>query len=733
MKQFLSLLWKEWYETRILFAIALFVFLILPLIGGIEQYPREHIFHISASVWAFCLGGLLAIFMGVGTVSRDFGGGLEDFWRSRPVGIGRWLIVKYFVGLLATLIPLYVPLLLQAWINRVDTELVVEPKFILAWCPFEWAALYSLGFLSACLLRRAAHAAMLAVALALLLYFLPEVFPPIRFLSLAWVMDDSEHPRTGGGWHMLPIYHRTPWAPGNVPFEPGQLAFVVGMIVLCAIALGLAMLVVRRDLRVESSRKLIYWSIGSAVVLVFASASFQVATNLSLIQTIDLSQERGLNGWAHIDGNQGIIERSWWTGPAGYEQQPHHALQPFQVTSSGVSVGPITEVTRRSWSGSAWSPDHPEVIYRVRPATHLPDAQTEYPQLLITTLKDGAESVTVQEFPQFTQSHWSPQLLLWNGRLHLRDGRTLNQGVVLTFDISDPAKPRLISTGVNVGLPAEVGWGNWWESVWSADHPEVIYEAHTAPHPAESESEYPQLTVTLLNGTTAPVIMQEFPQFTMKNWRPELFLWNGHLYMLNEQELTRQGMVLIFDISDALKPRLLSSAPIVWEYSDRRELQFDSSDVEDLDVAILSLPQIPGLPPRQRLEMKSKHRFLLDGDVIVCRSHGSLITFRLEELTADTARFRRAGRYDPTPVQRLFGESAMWRVIANGLLYQSSPTDRGSHISVVDLRDPQRPHPIGHFGQPFEQDLDLCALPEGRALAIGRKKLYVLGAPPGFK
>lgn len=730
MKQFVSLLWKEWYETRVLFAIALFVFLVLPLIGGLQQYHSDHMFHISASVWAFYLGGLLAIFMGVGTVSRDFGGGLEDFWRSRPVGIERWLIVKYFIGLLATLIPLYVPLLLQTWINRVDTELVVEPKYILAWCPFVWAALYSIGFLSACLLRRAAHAAMLAVALGLLLYFLPEVFPPLRFLSLEWVMDGSEHPRTGYGSQILPIYHRTPWAPGNVPFEPSQLAFAAGMIVLCAIALGLAMLAVARDWRVESSRKLIYWSIGSATVLVFASASFQVATNLPLIQTIDLSRKRALNGWAHIEGNQGIIESSWWTGPAGYEQY-HQGLQTFDVTSSGVDVGPVTEVTRRGWSQSVWSPDHPEIIYEVRPATHVPYTQTQYPQLIITTLKDGAKSVTVQQFPEFFWKYWSPELFIWNGRLYLRN----NQAVVLAFDISDPAKPRLTSTDANVNLPAQVGWGNWYWCVWSPDHPDVIYEAHTAPHPAESESEYPQLTVTLVNGATAPLIMQEFPKLAMKNWSPTLFIWNGRLYMLNEQELTRQGMVLTFDISDASKPRLTSSAPLAWKKFDRSELAFRHDDTEDIDVAVFSLPQVPDLPPRQRLELKAKHRFLLDGDVIVGESHSSLITYRLEELTAETARFRRVGRFDAAPVQKLFSASGYRTAIANGFLYQSSRgmTDSGTHISVIDLRDPQRPHPIGHFAQPFEQYLDLCALPEGRVLAIGRKKLYVLGAPPGFK
>ena len=189
MNQLKSLLWKEWLEIRTFFLIALFVFVGLPLLGGIEARFQTGYFEILASVWTYFLGGVLAIFVGVGTVVRDLNGRLEDFWRSRPVSVSRWLIVKYFVGLFVVIFTLCVPLVLELLINHTNTNMYTAPQLILAWHPFLWALLYSIGFLMACLVRRGAHAAMLSLAVMLLLYFLPEIIPPLRHLGVSWAVQ----------------------------------------------------------------------------------------------------------------------------------------------------------------------------------------------------------------------------------------------------------------------------------------------------------------------------------------------------------------------------------------------------------------------------------------------------------------------------------------------------------------------------------------------------------------
>ena len=76
--------------------------------------------------------------------------------------------------------------------------------------------------------------------------------------------------------------------PWPVLYRPQHIEFIVGMIALCAISLAIAVVAVRRDWRIESGRKMMYWSIGGALLILFSCAAFQVASNLPLLQTVDL-------------------------------------------------------------------------------------------------------------------------------------------------------------------------------------------------------------------------------------------------------------------------------------------------------------------------------------------------------------------------------------------------------------------------------------------------------------
>jgi len=174
MKQLAALAWKEWHETRIYLWIAIGVFIGLPVIGGFEAIFQHisHAFEISTTPWVVIFGGVLAVFVAVGATCRDYNGRLEDFWRSRPVGVGRWLLVKYLVGLAVVLASCILPLLVELCFTPAPDR---DAWPITAWFPFMWAAAYSIGFLAGCLLRRTAHAAMLALSGMLLLWFLPMV------------------------------------------------------------------------------------------------------------------------------------------------------------------------------------------------------------------------------------------------------------------------------------------------------------------------------------------------------------------------------------------------------------------------------------------------------------------------------------------------------------------------------------------------------------------------------
>lgn len=613
------LLWKEWAEIRVFFAVALFVFLGLPLLGGLEEQIQHGRFDMFASIWVYYLGGILAVFVGVGTVVRDLNGRLEDFWRSRPVPLGQWLLVKYFVGLLVVLVTLTLPLVVEEAVNVTKTDMVIPTPVILAWHPFVWAALYSIAFLFACLLRRGAHAAMLALAAALLLYFLPQIIPPLRHLSIEWVTEETRLPRHAHG-HLLPIYHPIPWVFGKAVFHAQQLQFAAAMLLTCAAAFAFALTAVRRDWRVESGRKMLYWSVGGALLILFASASFQVATNLTLLQTVDLPHPNEQISEIFSSADRGVVV-TLRSIPLGRDRtRTVFSAHPMTITPAGVEIGPAVELPNEYWGRGFWRPETPSFLYAAswhdefRPP-EVTTPRESYPELLVIDLSAPARPAKVLSFKDLTNTDWGGGLLRYfHERLYFISGLH-----VLTFDLSDPANPRLIDR---------------------------------RPIPP----------------------MQHF-------WAQPV---NGE---------------------------------------------------PDVDSFTLFLDHIPDLSPRDRLAVRTADWRAFDGETWSRATPDHVTVYRLDALDADSARFRQTGRYDFTPVQRLFGANAWNLAAAPGYLYESSPvTDgigSGTRLAVFDLRDPTRPKPAAHFALPHARGaLQPHALPDGRILAGGEGHLYLLSPPP---
>src|SRR5438045_685863 len=99
MKHLSRMVWKEWSECRVFLWIGLGVFLGLPIIGGLEGMAQySHRYEIFTSPWVTTLGGFFLL-VAVAATCRDLSDGVEQFWRSRPVGVVRWFLVKYLVGL----------------------------------------------------------------------------------------------------------------------------------------------------------------------------------------------------------------------------------------------------------------------------------------------------------------------------------------------------------------------------------------------------------------------------------------------------------------------------------------------------------------------------------------------------------------------------------------------------------------------------------------------------------
>jgi hypothetical protein len=620
MSQTRALFWKEWYEVRTFFVIAIFVFLGLPLIGAAEDVIARQKFDLSASIWVFLLGGVFAVFVGVGTVVRDLNGRLEEFWRSRPVSVPRWLVVKYLTGLAVALFTLMVPVIVELAVNR-KHEFGVDPRLILAWSPFFWAAAYSMAFAIACVVRRGAHAAMLSIALLLPLYFLPQVLPPLRFLSLSWVMDESQIPEADHSGHVLPAYHRLPWLPWPVLYRPWQLAFVAGMIALCAIGLTIAILAVRRDWRVESGRKTMYWSIGGALLILFSSAAFQVGSNLTVLQTADFPPDV-FPGVLRSDGNHGVM---LYYRSRQENQPPQSLLRAVTTSPTELQLGPEMEVDGElAWSRPVWAPDRADVLYVEGVGPRTKDSQENFPTLAVVAQRDTIAHTEIESFP-------------------------------------------------NLAVPNASSETQWWG--------------------------------------TSP------------------FIWKGRLYLLGNR-------LMIFDLADPLKPRLLSAEKLNWKphYRNPIEWRFLADQADDMDTGKLTLPPIPELPARQRLELISKNfeYSKISGDFLIRVHKDHLTSYHLDELTETSATFRKLGRYEPTALERLLGDSSQDVVASGGFLFAGMNRGQlgGARITVFDITG-ERPRPVAHFALPRETDLArLCPLPNGELLAVGRGHLYRLSAPP---
>jgi hypothetical protein len=600
MTQLASLAWKEWHEVRWFLIVALCLFVGMPIAGSIEGHVSGSFRHFffDAAPWVLTLGGALAVIIAVGTVCSDLGGRREDFLRSRPLNLLRWVLVKYLVGLAAALVACMLPLVVEMSVNNFSA---FHTNIAITWYPFFWIALYTLAFLSAVLVRRTAHAMMLALAAMLLMYFLPVVLPFLQYMSIDWVLDRSQELAYHGKSYSLP------W---GAHFELRQLLFIACMLGVSATALATTMLAIARNWRIESGTKMMYWSVGSALLILFTSASLRLATNLPIEQQVDLPKSQMI--WVmQMQGMRGILltsDHEWASGTTAHT---------IEVSDSGLKLGPpviLGDQNHRFWRNYvAWSDANPDVVY----------------------LSDYSSSL---EYPR-------PY-----------DLRTIS-----------------LASGREIAPPIRI-----WESVSPKDDV----------------------------------------------GRPRLAVIDNRLYGMG-------GKVAVIDISEPATPHLLSVEKVRYQ-------RVDGHTAAQVQGGIWSpLPQIAGLSPRQRLQLRNDFgEDPLNGD-IRCSSYGdSLWTYRLDQLDEKVAHFSPVGHYEPTLLEHVFGSMPNGVTLGGGMAYlcQRNTLDtlgaKSSHrLIVFDVGDPQRPRPVGHFALLAEHPLNVYPLPDGRAIIATDNRLILFGKP----
>jgi hypothetical protein len=426
MSQLRSLIWKEWHETRAFLWIGLGVFIGLPVASGLEAMVQyAHRFEISASPWVMGFGGVLAIFVAAGATCRDLRGVME-FWRSRPIGVLQWMLVKYFVGLAVVLAACVLPLGLELEFSRGRDAI-----FLMVWMPFFWTALFSLGFAAGCLVRNTAHAAILGMVGMLLVYVLPLLLPPIGWMNVEWI---TEIYSVLGTWPTI--------------LTSAAVKFAAGMAVLSLLGAIIALLAVRRDWRIQSGRKMLYASISAALLILFATVGVELGTNLPVLQQIDLPKTQDVF-MIHCDGRRGFV-MTWKEVPitvgGNTESQMVFQYRSLELGSSGIVVqSPRDTVSGLDpWQASraAWLSGERQIAYwpiQVREGYQKSEDCVLYvdemggPYSPIKTVHLWTRHLSENEYEA------PPVACIWKGSLYVIGHHAT------TLDISDPLNPRVMS------------------------------------------------------------------------------------------------------------------------------------------------------------------------------------------------------------------------------------------------------------------------------------------------
>jgi hypothetical protein len=286
----------------------------------------------------------VAVLIWIGAAGRDHTDRLNEFWQSRPIDPGHFIAVKYRTGLLVTLCVLFLPAgFAFAWVSHTwERQMLVNVVGI--WAPAS-ALLYSMSFVIAILMRPTTQAAILAFAAGLLLVFFPLVFPPLRWMNVMTpvfpndlgeriiVLDPYRPELEPVLWIMLP------WLKAAVRLD--YLGFVAVSAAGAFASAQLAATAVRLGWRVRVDQKLICWTLGAVVLILFGLGSTQIGSNLEPQRVIPLpnARERSVVDIAEHEG-RGVVLLVSRPGTR-HEPVPMDVLiRTFDLNSSQQPFGP---------------------------------------------------------------------------------------------------------------------------------------------------------------------------------------------------------------------------------------------------------------------------------------------------------------------------------------------------------------------------------------------------------
>jgi hypothetical protein len=389
MRSGAALLWKEWREVRWFLIVGAAIFIGWPLIDAVSRYRLwEKFYSDMPAGMALLFGGFFGILVAVGATCRDLSENIACFWQSRPVAIWRWAVTKYVMGLAVVLTVLTVPVLMQILMaGGVDGSYNRAGGFanILVCHTFTLILVYSLSFVTGCLIRSPVYAVIFSAALAMLVYFLPMLVPPLEWLSVFNLMMQSPMEivrlsmlEQGGPWFAGKLRMvRIPWADDlALRYNIDLLRYIIFVVSASFAGVVLSWVTIKRNWRVKVGQKLVFWLVGGVGMLLFLTVVFQLGSNLKCLRQIPMTSHRKMGVQAAIacEGDKGLILlHDVWLDESSNPGNKYR-LWRFDLSSaepiSKEIVLPAQVPPMISWLGNkaaiAWSAEQPQLLYVVR-------------------------------------------------------------------------------------------------------------------------------------------------------------------------------------------------------------------------------------------------------------------------------------------------------------------------------------------------------------------------------